>query len=114
MARACARNADQRKAAAAGQAGSSSGCGAACDPALTAELLELCDQLPEQRTDRDLRFIRDRLHERSPFFRLWPPQLQRLLCTLAETRQLMRGEVFVSQGEAPQHLFFLATGQVRL
>jgi len=53
--------------------------------AFTRQLLELCSartSAPE-RSAADLLFIRDRLHERFAFFRLWPPKLQALLCRLA-------------------------------
>ena len=54
--------------------------------AFTRRLLELCSLPPEDRTELDLYFIRDRLHERCASFRLWPPRLQGLLCRLAATR----------------------------
>lgn len=58
------------------------------------------------------RFIRDRLHERSPFFKLWPPHLQKLLCYIAHTEQFVKNEVIISRGSKPTHLYFLLEGEV--
>jgi hypothetical protein len=57
--------------------------------AFTRRLLELCSGgSPGARVTSgdDLLFIRDRLHERCAFFRLWPPPLQALICRLAAAR----------------------------
>jgi CRP-like cAMP-binding protein len=70
--------------------------------AFTRRLLELCSGAPEagsgrggggdnsgpagERGEAEIFFIRDRLHERCAFFRLWPPQLQALVCRLAAAR----------------------------
>jgi hypothetical protein len=54
--------------------------------AFTRRLLELCAAAPSDRGAADLLFVRDRLHERCALFRLWPPQLQALLCRLATTQ----------------------------
>lgn len=52
----------------------------------TRQLLQACSQPTGARSEADAYFIRDRLHERCAFFRLWPPRLQALLCQLATTQ----------------------------
>lgn len=59
------------------------------------------------------RFIRDRLHESSSFFRLWPSQLQQLLCRLVQARQWLQHEVLAAAGSKPEELCFILEGQVR-
>lgn len=76
--------------------------------------MAVCDKEPTQRSDEDLRCVRDRLHECCAFFRQWPPRLQRMLCMLAASQRLVKGEVAACQGERPTHLCFLMSGQVRL
>lgn len=59
------------------------------------------------------RFIRDRLHERCPFFRLWPSQLQQLICRLARPMHWVQHEVLASQGGAScKDLCFILEGKV--
>lgn len=81
------------------------------DGTLESELVLLCQQPAGARSDRDVRFIRDRLHEMSPFFKLWPPKLQRLLAQLASSQRLVKGEVFFSPGDEPKEIYFLVVGQ---
>eukprot|EP00877_Chromochloris_zofingiensis_P005169 jgi/Chrzof1/14653/Cz09g10260.t1 len=80
----------------------------------TIKLTQLCQKHAADRTDDDIRFIRDRLHERSPFFKLWPPHLQKLLCYIAHTEQFVKNEVIISRGSKPTHLYFLLEGEVTL
>jgi hypothetical protein len=55
--------------------------------AFTPRLLEICGAASvSSRCQADVLFIRDRLHERCAFFRLWPPRLQALVCQLATTK----------------------------
>jgi hypothetical protein len=59
------------------------------------------------------RFIRDRLHECSSFFKLWPSHLQQLLCRLVQARQWVQHEVLAAAGTKPEELCFIVEGQVR-
>jgi hypothetical protein len=79
-----------------------------------AHLLQLCKQPGCQRTQEDIWFIRDRLHECSSFFRLWPSTLQQLLCRIAQARTYVQHEVLAAAGSKPEHLCFILDGQVRL
>lgn len=54
--------------------------------ALTRELLRRCAAPLRGRSQEEVYFIRDRLHERCAFFRAWPPPLQAMLCRLATAR----------------------------
>ncbi|KAF6253615.1 hypothetical protein COO60DRAFT_1463114 [Scenedesmus sp. NREL 46B-D3] len=79
---------------------------------LTAKTLALCAKA--QLTQDDIWFIRDRLHERCPFFRLWPPQLQQLICRLARPMHWVQHEVLASQGGAAcKDLCLILEGQAR-
>eukprot|EP00879_Flechtneria_rotunda_P015144 GHRR01015827.1.p1 GENE.GHRR01015827.1~~GHRR01015827.1.p1 ORF type:complete len:257 (+),score=102.41 GHRR01015827.1:502-1272(+) len=60
------------------------------------------------------RFIRDRLHERCRFFRLWPVQLQQLLCRLARPVHMVQNEILAGQGSRPQDLCFILEGEAAI
>ncbi|WIA11450.1 hypothetical protein OEZ85_011567 [Tetradesmus obliquus] len=76
----------------------------------TAKTMSLCAKA--QRTQDDIWFIRDRLHERCPFFRLWPSQLQQLICRLARPMHWVQHEVLASQGGAScKDLCFILEGK---
>lgn len=74
-------------------------------------MLELCRLPPASRSQQDLYYLRDRLHEASPFFRLWPPQLAAMVCRLARARVWAQHEVLAAQGTRPTDLIFVLAGE---
>lgn len=48
----------------------------------------------------------------SRFFCLWPTKLQREMCRSVTAHILVRNEVVLSRGKAPDRLYFILSGQV--
>ncbi|GBG00127.1 hypothetical protein Rsub_12738 [Raphidocelis subcapitata] len=79
--------------------------------AFTGKLLAIASREEGARTAADLYFLRDRLHERCAFFRLWPPQLQApVLCRLAAARTWVANEVIIGQGSRPGRFYIVVEG----
>lgn len=50
----------------------------------------------------------------SRFFCLWPTKLQREMCRSVAAHILVRNEVVLSRGKAPDRLYFILSGRVSL
>jgi hypothetical protein len=68
---------------------------------------------PQHRSPADVLFIRDRLHETSAFFRMFPSQLQQLLARIASPRVWALHEVAAAaEGAPPREVVFILQGEV--
>mmetsp|Transcript_13404 Transcript_13404/g.28665 ORF Transcript_13404/g.28665 Transcript_13404/m.28665 type:complete len:984 (+) Transcript_13404:137-3088(+) len=77
-------------------------------------LTTICQKPANERTDEEVRFTHMFMRQLSPFFSLWPDNLQRELARVLVTEGRVRNESVISRGVPLGKVFFLINGKLRV